>query len=87
MATAWAWILDVLCEAWRRLTASPHSRRRQLEALRALDDRLLADIGVSRAEARAGRPLAPRGRPGEGPAAVATRRGRGRRALSALTHS
>ncbi|MBX6324381.1 MAG: DUF1127 domain-containing protein, partial [Rhodospirillaceae bacterium] len=62
MPVLWRWILGALREAWRCLTASPHSRRRQLEALRALDDRLLADIGLSRGEAEAGRLLARRDR-------------------------
>ena len=48
-------IKDTLQEAARYLVASPHSRRRQLEILRAYDDRLLADIGVTRRAARRGR--------------------------------
>jgi len=35
----------------------PPSRGRQLAALRELDDRLLADVGITRLEARLGRPL------------------------------
>ncbi|MFE0753813.1 GNAT family N-acetyltransferase [Inquilinus sp. NPDC058860] len=35
--------------------ASPQSRRRQLELLRGLDDRRLADLGISRGEALRGR--------------------------------
>ncbi|MDW6020677.1 DUF1127 domain-containing protein [Mesorhizobium sp. BAC0120] len=44
-------------EAGRYLALSPRSRIRQLAALRELDSRLLADIGVTRAEATQGRPL------------------------------
>jgi uncharacterized protein YjiS (DUF1127 family) len=42
-------------EACHYIAGSPHSRLRQLEALRQLDDRLLADIGLTREEARLGR--------------------------------
>lgn len=45
-----------LIETLRWLAASPQSRRRQLEILRGLDDRLLADIGIGRGEALRGRP-------------------------------
>ncbi len=38
------------------LGASPWSRWRQLDDLRALDDRLLSDIGISRADAIRGEP-------------------------------
>ena len=50
-------IKDILQEAARYLTASPHSRLRQLHALRELDDRLLADVGVTRREALCSRPI------------------------------
>jgi phosphinothricin acetyltransferase len=45
-------IRNFLCEVGRYLVASPHSRLYQVEALRELDDRLLADIGIARSEAR-----------------------------------
>ena len=48
-------IVQPLKEVRRYLTASPQSRLRQLAALRQLDDRLLADIGVTRREASGGR--------------------------------
>lgn len=48
------------------LAASVESRWRQAEALGALDDRLLQDIGLSAAEARIGRPANPVG-PGNWP--------------------
>jgi hypothetical protein len=48
------------------LAAAPGSRWRQAEALSALDDRLLRDIGISRTEARIGRPTKPLG-PGNWP--------------------
>ncbi len=35
----------------RRRVAARHDRRRQMRALLALDDRLLADIGISREQA------------------------------------
>lgn len=38
------------------LGASPLSHWRQLDDLRALDDRLLSDIGISRADAIRGEP-------------------------------
>jgi uncharacterized protein YjiS (DUF1127 family) len=41
---------DTLVELGYYLAASPHSRWRQREQLKALDDRMLRDIGVSRAE-------------------------------------
>jgi phosphinothricin acetyltransferase len=47
----------VLLELGRYLGGSPHSRIRQLAALRDLDARLLADIGVTRAQALQGRRL------------------------------
>ena len=50
-------VRDFVLEAMRYVTASRHSRWRQNRTLRALDDRLLADIGVSRLEARCGRAL------------------------------
>ena len=46
----------LLYEAARYLAASPHSRLRQRRALGELDDRLLADIGLTRHEALTGRP-------------------------------
>jgi len=57
--------------AWLRepglyLAVSAQSRWRQAEALDALDDRLLRDIGLSPAEARIGRPIKPTG-PGNWP--------------------
>ncbi|MHB2166510.1 DUF1127 domain-containing protein [Alsobacter sp. R-9] len=39
----------------RYLACSSRSRIRQLQQLRELDDHLLADIGLSRREARRGR--------------------------------
>jgi L-amino acid N-acyltransferase YncA len=39
-------------------SGSPQSRWRQLAALRELDDRMLRDIGISRAETMCGRPIA-----------------------------
>ncbi|HEX2890849.1 N-acetyltransferase family protein [Vineibacter terrae] len=48
-----AWIV----EAWRYVALSPRSQWRQLQALRALDARLLRDVGISRIEAVVGRPL------------------------------
>jgi hypothetical protein len=50
-------ILDLLLETGRYLALSPRSRLRQRAALRELDHRLLADIGVTRAEATKGRRL------------------------------
>ena len=41
-------IASVIAELGRYLTASPHSRVRRWQALRELDDRLLADVGLSR---------------------------------------
>jgi GNAT superfamily N-acetyltransferase/uncharacterized protein YjiS (DUF1127 family) len=46
---------DILVEAIRYLTMSSHSRLHQLAALRELDERLLADIGITRLEAKLGR--------------------------------
>jgi uncharacterized protein YjiS (DUF1127 family) len=48
---------EALLEAGRWLAGPQHSRLRQRAALRDLDDRLLADVGISREEARRGRPL------------------------------
>lgn len=48
------WILNVFVEAVRYASGSPLSRRRQLAALRDLDARLLADVGISKGEAAAG---------------------------------
>lgn len=44
------------CRARLIVRAGP-ARSRQLAALRELDDRLLADVGITRLEARLGRPL------------------------------
>lgn len=49
-----------LVEAWRYFGLSPRSRWRQLQVLRELDERLLRDVGISRREAIAGRPLSDR---------------------------
>ncbi len=49
-------IVVLLRELVRYIGASPQSRWHQLEALRDLDDRLLRDIGISRAQAMRGRP-------------------------------
>lgn len=43
---------NLLREAGRYLALSPHSRLRHLAILRALDDRLLADIGMTRDQTR-----------------------------------
>jgi L-amino acid N-acyltransferase YncA len=48
-------VLGKLREAGRYLVGSPLSRGHQLAALRVLDDRLLADIGLTRREVRDGR--------------------------------
>ncbi|MGO4722755.1 MULTISPECIES: GNAT family N-acetyltransferase [unclassified Inquilinus] len=48
--------LPPLTETLRWLAASPLSRRRQLDMLRGLDDRRLADLGICRGEALRGRP-------------------------------
>lgn len=48
--------LALLKEISRYLVASPHSRLVQRRALRELDDRLLADIGLTRTAIAAGRP-------------------------------
>jgi uncharacterized protein YjiS (DUF1127 family) len=48
-----------LREAGRWLAGSQSSRLRQRATLRDLDDRLLADVGISREEARRGHPLQP----------------------------
>lgn len=45
-------ILDFLREFGLRCTGSPHSRHRQLAALRRLDAHLLKDIGLTPEEAR-----------------------------------
>jgi hypothetical protein len=45
-------ILDGLREAALSCTGSPHSRRRQLAALRTLDAHLLKDIGLTPEEAK-----------------------------------
>jgi L-amino acid N-acyltransferase YncA/uncharacterized protein YjiS (DUF1127 family) len=49
-------ILSALLEVGRYLGGSRHSRIRQMAALRELDDRLLADIGVTPEEVRNGAP-------------------------------
>jgi phosphinothricin acetyltransferase len=48
--------LPPLTETLHWLAASPLSRRRQLELLRGLDDRRLADLGIRPGEALRGRP-------------------------------
>ncbi|MGK9233736.1 GNAT family N-acetyltransferase [Inquilinus limosus] len=48
--------VPLLSEMLHWLAASPQSRRRQIEILRGLDDRRLADLGISRGEALRGRP-------------------------------
>lgn len=53
------WLKACLLETGRCLIGSEHSRRRQLKALGALDDRLLRDIGLTPAEARRGFPIVP----------------------------
>ena len=50
-------IQGLVQEAARYFSASPQSCLRQLESLRTLDDRLLADIAVTRGEAMRGRRL------------------------------
>jgi hypothetical protein len=45
-------ILDFLREFGLRCTGSPHSRHRQLAALRRLDPHLLKDIGLTPEEAK-----------------------------------
>ena len=45
-------ILDGLREAALCCMGSPHSRRRQLAALRSLDEHLLQDIGLTPEEAK-----------------------------------
>ncbi|MBN8939408.1 MAG: GNAT family N-acetyltransferase [Rhizobiales bacterium] len=47
---------ELLTEIARYLVASPHSRLVQRRALRELDDRLLADIGLTRAAIAVSRP-------------------------------
>jgi hypothetical protein len=42
------WLVAVLVEAWRYLSCSRHSRLRQAEALRELDEHLRCDIGLPR---------------------------------------
>jgi phosphinothricin acetyltransferase len=49
-------LLERLREAGRYLAGSPQSRRRQRALLREADDRLLADLGITRREAASGRP-------------------------------
>ena len=50
-------ILDSVREFALSCTGSPHSRSRQLAALRKLDAHLLQDIGLTPEEARRGDPL------------------------------
>ena len=50
-------ILDSLREFALSCTGSPHSRSRQLAALRKLDAHLLQDIGLTPEEVRRGDPL------------------------------
>ena len=50
-------ILDGVREAALCCIGSPHSRTRQLAALRNLDAHLLNDIGLTREEARRGNAL------------------------------
>ncbi|MFC7399865.1 GNAT family N-acetyltransferase [Chelatococcus sp. GCM10030263] len=57
MAAALPSITAILLEVGRYLAGSPQSRLRQREALRDLDRRLLADIGVTRGKAQVGRRL------------------------------
>ncbi|MFZ5791434.1 MAG: DUF1127 domain-containing protein [Pseudomonadota bacterium] len=64
-------IAAFLTELGRYLQGSPQSRWRQREALLALDDRLLRDVGLTRREVLAGRrwtsggrPVPPHGLPG-----------------------
>lgn len=45
----------LLSEMLHWFAAAPQSRRRQREILRELDDRRLADLGISRGEALRGR--------------------------------
>ncbi len=52
-------IRRILREAGSFLAASPHSRHHQLQALRELDGRLLADLAITPLEAAHGRPLRP----------------------------
>lgn len=56
-------VMAAFREAGRYLALSPRSRLHQRAALRELDDRLLADIGVTRREALGGRPVARRSDP------------------------
>lgn len=46
-----------MVEIGRYIGASPHSQARQRAALRNLDDRLLADIGLSREQVNSGGPM------------------------------
>ncbi|WP_034848896.1 DUF1127 domain-containing protein [Inquilinus limosus] len=46
----------LLSEMLHWFAGSPQSRRRQVEILRGLDDRRLADLGISRGEALRGHP-------------------------------
>jgi uncharacterized protein YjiS (DUF1127 family) len=60
-------ILSALVEVGRHLAGWQHSRIRQLAALRELDVRLLADIGVTPEEVRNGAPLIAKRRRGLSP--------------------
>jgi len=63
-------ILDAVREFWLTSIGSPHSRSRQLAALRKLDAHLLKDIGLTPDEARRGDPYgAPPERDARRPAA------------------
>jgi phosphinothricin acetyltransferase len=55
-------LLERLREAGRYLAGSPLSSGRQLAILREADDRLLADLGITRREAASGRPVREGGR-------------------------
>jgi uncharacterized protein YjiS (DUF1127 family) len=56
--------LELLREPWRYLVGSPRSHIRQATALHALDDRLLADVGITPGEARLPRSMRPPYPPG-----------------------
>jgi len=61
--------------AW--LGGSPHSRLRQLEQLRALDERMLRDVGLTRSQARQARLKGGKNRPAGPPAAAGADRALG----------
>lgn len=61
MESRWPLPLSIMAavrEAGRYLALSPRSRLHQRAALRDLDHRLLADVGITRREVLSGRPLA-----------------------------